>query len=281
MMVQRDDSRNILIVGKESNLSIYLAIRFAEANWKSERISLRHISSLDSTQRKALWRELSKDYRCIIFSGAAIDPSLGEKTLDFLNHQIPLEAIRSTTDLHDNNMVVTIGSALEGIAIHNPYIASKHKLGERALEKTYSGWIHVRTHTLVGEQPPPSHMLLGQLLIALRNQSDFTIHGTHQVREYIHYEQFAGFLSEMIGDYVTCPSKTLQVGGKEITKVHELVQTLMSKFNPSSKLLIDTSLAWQTDQTLERLRTNEVILRNPKAEILVSELVEQWLRREN
>jgi len=270
--------KRIALVGKDSKLSSYMLGQFALHQWEHEVLSLRKLSTMTSEERSAFWDSSRHKFDTFIFAAAVIDPSSSKKTLNFLNFEIPTHAIEIMWRANEPKQFLTLGSALEGVATENPYIASKHRLGVRASDGDIEGWTHIRTHTLVGRTPPPKHMMLGQLLEALRSKTDFTIHGTKQMREYIHYDQFAAFVTDVLdGPDARNLPPTLQVGGTEKTLVADLVKGLMVKFNPESRLHVDESLGWSSDQTVQTAAVNDFTLQTPKALDLVGLLAKNWL----
>jgi nucleoside-diphosphate-sugar epimerase len=240
-------------------------------------LSLREIGAMRTSDRQQFWETLGGKCEAIIFSAAAVDPSLGKNELCRLNYELPLTAIKEISQAQNPPFIATIGSALEGIASDNAYIDSKNRLSLEVENLQLPNWSHVRTHTLLGADLPQGHMLMGQLLSALRNGSNFTIHGRNQFREYLHYSQFAEFLVNMFrGEHEIRPG-VYQVGGREKTNVYTLVEQLMKEFNPKSRLLVNEHLAWQTDQTSDTARSNDFELNNPRGVALVSSLIPGWL----
>jgi len=267
----------VALIGQNSSLSGYLAESLSQSGLDHHLFSLRKISSMSSRKRIQFWNSLDSEFDVFVFSGAAIDPSLSEVTLDFLNYEIPIEGIEQLSKNGASMKFLTIGTALEGIAFDNRYISSKYRLSVKAADWKLPGWTHLRTHTLVGSARPPSHMLLGQLLEAVRTGSDFTIHGTRQVRQYLHYEQFAGFVTGLLSGLIIPSSATPLVGASETTSILSLVKSMMFRFNSESKLYVNEELAWKTDQTSGTVRKNDFELATATGEELVGSLMEKWL----
>lgn len=270
-------SRNIAVVGANSRLSHHLVPELKKLDWGLKLLSLSEISGLRTSERHQLWRSISEQFDTVVFSAAAIDPALPKHQLDLINYKIPIAAIQSLSEGSSPPVIITLGSALEGIASDNFYIDTKNRLSLECASLQFGNWTHLRTHTLLGSAPPPQHMLMGQLLSALKHKSDFTVHGTYQVREYLHYEQFAAFIVDLLLGEVETLAGVHQVGGKEKTILYPLVEQIMKKYNPKSTLFVNENLSWRTDQTLLNARSNDFELNNPTGLDLALSLVPGWL----
>lgn len=228
-------------------------------------------------EQRAYWQDQGNQFGLLLWVGAIINPDEDPRLLRKVNVDMPLTGIRSFLDARPENRAATFGSALEGIALQNAYIASKKALFDELEAMVNPSIMHIRTHTLVGQELPHPHMFLGQLVRAIHSQSDFLMHGTNQVRQFIHYRDFAQVAMEVIDSEVTDRRLLTTVGATACTNLFELATQMMQRFNPRGRVNLDTSKAWTTDQTLTNQAENDLVTGSKDPTVQIQELFEGWL----
>lgn len=272
------NQRHACIVGANSILTTYLEEYLSEKYQSVSKVSSNVMTSMNSSDLRRYWQAEAVRSDLLLWSGAVLIPDADAGTLKRVNVDTPLAAIQSFVEGRPENRVVTFGSALEGIALQNPYIASKKALFDELKGMGNPNVMHVRTHTLIGEELPHGHMFLGQLLRAIQAKENFLMHGTKQVRQFIHYRDFAQATVKAVQSEVPAFQPLTTVGARASTNLFMLATLLMEHFNPKGCVELDTSKAWPTDQTSSNQAENDVLIGPDNPAQQIQELMEGWLK---
>ena len=218
-------SRHLVIVGKNSRLTQAL-IRAAN----SKQFSTTVIATSDCLYSSRLEDALDtlKDEGTSLFLSSAITNPQGDiGQIRAVNVFLPDSVARMLLERGGEIKLVTFGSALE-TKVRNPYFDSKVQMLDRLSPLLDSGLrhLHVRTHTLFGQQPPPEHSLLGQLVQAIRSRTSLEMSNGRQFRKYLTFDSFVHLLLDLDSKL----SGKVQIGTNAAIQIGELINLLLQDY---------------------------------------------------
>ena len=133
---------------------------------------------------------ISNNEKTYVLNCVAIQNSLQDfKEVYYWNMEFAVKLFEIAKELNLN--YVTFGTMSEVFLAENTpnnYLSSKKSLTQHISRIKSEKWTHFRLHTLYGVGVPLPHSFLGQLLIALKTNSNFRMSNGNQIREYHHYE---------------------------------------------------------------------------------------------
>jgi len=135
-------------------------------------------------------KSISNNEKTYLLNCVAIQNSLQDfKDIYYWNLEFAVKLFEIAKEFDLN--YVTFGTMSEVFLDQNTpnnYLSSKKSLTEHISILKSEKWTHFRLHTLYGVGVPLPHSFLGQLLIALKTNSNFRMSNGNQIREYHHYE---------------------------------------------------------------------------------------------
>ncbi len=140
-----------------------------------------------------------KQNSVIFISCGILNPKNSEADLMNSNFYIPRNIIQALEKIQPK--IVTFGSVFERLnKDQNYYILSKYKLSEFVESQVSLGanLLHLRLHTIFGNQQPKSFMFLGQILDSIINNKIFEMTSGSQLREYHHVADEVRAISKII-----------------------------------------------------------------------------------
>lgn len=212
-------------MGKNSRLTQTL-VRVA----KLTQFSTTVISTSDclySTRLEDALDSLEEEEKSLFLSSAVTNPRGEIGQIKAVNVSLPDSVARRLLARGGEIQLVTFGSALETV-VRNPYFDSKVEMLDRLSSFVDSGLrhLHVRTHTLFGQQPPPEHSLLGQLVEAIRSRTPLKMSSGDQFRKYLTFDSFVKLLLSLDSRL----SGNVQVGTNSAIQVGELIDSLLQDY---------------------------------------------------
>lgn len=229
--------KRLCLVGKHSELTKYLIPALSEKDLRVELLSLRDISKLDELERRRIWEGLASSGAQILWVGAIIDPSFDSREIMRVNYELPIEALESIRHSSRDSLIITFGSALENSQTPNPYLFSKLSLARAIQELNSEASVHIRTHTLVSDSPPPGHMFLGQLFLAAKLGQNLTIKSPGQMREYVDARAFSRFIvNEVLDNQLPSRRGVTTVGNGDPIEISMLADEIMREHSPNSQI---------------------------------------------
>lgn len=255
--VERSGDNRIVLVGRGSNLG-----KSIQRCWGSlidfDALSLTEIAGMSFAESRNLVLERSYGASAVIWLGAILDFTKSPAEIERVNFSLPMGAAGALYDAGYSGRFLTIGSALEELIPDNPYFYWKRRLAFEAEDESFRGldWMHVRVHTIVGKQKPREESFLGQLVHALGHSAVFSMHGKSQVRRFQDETELAmALVSEIaLGDFET---RVLTLGPRESVNLYELASEASALSDPPLQIQVDSSGAWEDDQTAGRLVNND------------------------
>jgi len=185
-----------------------------------------------------------------VFASGVTDPKAPEDEIRRVNTETPIsiiEAALSFTRLHSEAMgprFLTLGSIQENfpeLAGRNAYLKSKLDLS-RWIEKKCKDplhskrFVHLRVHTIFSDEFK-SHMFLGQIWEALKNESPFKMSHGMQLREYLHVDDFANAMMQLLAvEWTLGPVMELNHG--DPLALRDLASKIFSRFKSEGLLEI-------------------------------------------
>ena len=254
---ENNASQGLLLVGSGSRLAKAIV-----GSWGPELsidlISSTELANMSSPDATKLMLDRSIKSRAIIWLGAILDSTKPPSEIERINFSLPVSSAKALAESGYAGRFLTIGSALEDLILDNPYFFWKRRLaveaeneGLRALD-----WTHVRVHTIVGRQKPREASFLGQLVSALGHSAVFAMHGTKQVRRFQDETELAkNLISEVALRSVE--TRVVTLGPRESVNLYELASAAAELSDPPLKIQVDSSGAWEDDQTAWRLVNND------------------------
>ena len=145
-----------------------------------------HCVTWNEIKQNSKWKSrLPRSDADLVFANGLTHPGLDPRELLRSNYEFPLALFAEWSDRPYR--FLTFGTVLETfrpIVETNPYVGSKYLLGLRVLGlNDPRRYLHLRLHTLYGENPPP-HLFLGQMQKAIVSGHDFSMSPGNQLREY-------------------------------------------------------------------------------------------------
>lgn len=196
----------IFVLGSRGRLGQAICARYAEEDIvRVDRSVYQSWSDSDantSAIEKYFSQSVSEQSVVYICSGL-LDPQLTENQLQAVNYHLPRNVITAVGAR--GVRVVTFGTAMERTLSSNSYVQSKQLLSQfvEAANAAGASATHVRIHTLYGNGEPAAFMFLGQILNALRTNSNFAMTMGRQLREYHHVDDDALAIRSLIDKKVT------------------------------------------------------------------------------
>ena len=224
-----------------------------------------------------LFCKLAASYDFVFWAGAQIDFRVGTQELHRLNFTIVKDAIDKCHNVNAGVRFVTFGSAFEELSNldSNHYLQSKKALANWIISRDYGNVLHIRTHSLLDDLPPPPFMLLGQLLDALQSGREFVLGSPSAFRQYFTFDDFAQASLEtaLAAEYLE--SRIVQIGGAVPVRLGELVECAIQHFNPSVTMRISNSQSWQSSES--DVHGDSVLLRVPDSLDAAMSHLQVWL----
>lgn len=268
----------VVIVGKGSRLAMELMAGLRHRNVPFEVVSLKELATQTRAQRGKMWQSIPPS-ATVIWVGANTDFGAPREELMKINFQLPVETANQLMEASEDIRFITFGSVFEKHPGTNEYLASKLELAKWLGERRHGRFLHIRTHTLVGKVSPPAHMLLGQLTYAIRQSTPFYLGSPHSTRQYLDQKDFSEWVLSNFHDLGNTYSGSLQVGGAEKVRLHDLVSSLILKFNPSVDLVLDEKYSWESRAPFE-IGVDDFVLANKCSIANVENYFGGWLREE-
>jgi hypothetical protein len=190
-----------------------------------------------------------------IFNAIGIlDPEASKEDSFRINFQFP-KALIEAVEKSDHRLV-TFGTIMENYpdySLTNPYLESKLELFNYIksqgthLQRTY----HMQIHTWYGTGKPHEFMFLGQILHALRTNTEFRMSSGNQLREYHHiYDDL-----EFTRNYLLDPTASvMQVSHGMPLELRKVAEVIFKHFDKLDLLRIG-SLGVAPDANLVSLKT--------------------------
>lgn len=231
-------------------------------------------------RRVDFWAKLieSSRARSLIWASGLIDPNLSESELMEANFQLPREAVRAIQGLKSDVRFVAIGTVLEELGQGNPYVLSKLAFSNWLGAQSDLDYLYLRTHTLIGRNPPPKHMFLGSLLSAHYSGAVFHMSSGRQLRTYIDVDRFAKELASDVFLYPLSPvSGVKSIGGPVPCQLREVATEFRKKMSPGLRIEFDRPEP-KLDFYPENSRTDDLAIgARPSLEICLERLT-GWMK---
>lgn len=236
--------------------------------------------ALSAYEVQEIWFRILEQHEAVnvFWCAGIIDPNTPQPELSAVNFLFPKRHLSAAISKSPNVQFIFIGSVLENRDIRNPYLISKSLLSDWLdCEVPENFFKHVRTHTLLGDSEPPSHMFLGQLLDSARHNGTFVMSEGRQLRQYIDVSVFADFLVKDSSLHESrIPSGTSTVGGSRPCELRVVAEDFRKVSGRRFDLRIDKGLNHPGDQFEPVIDNVELPL--PDSRVLVSDRLLNWLR---
>lgn len=249
----------MLVVGSRGNVAGTLLPKLREHKPGIIVVSLAELSTGSHTERIRFWKEViaGDDKIELVWISACTSNDVPGSELLKLNYELPVEAISTIAGTNKLAKVTTFGTALEGRGLeNNNYVKSKERLSEWLAQCVdESERRHIRTHTLISNFLPKSHMFLGQLLSSIRRRETLYLRTNgRQVREYLDLETFVSFIANAILTNNDTVGSQETIGGGNLLSLKEVVG-LVRKHHFAD---LQVEFATETDSEGEVYRENPI-----------------------
>lgn len=180
-----------------------------------------------------------------ILAGGVTDPKLPREMIfdsNFFSVVKVVDTARGIKPASATYRFMTLGTIHESfneLSKTNPYLESKVALGMWVAEQSRKfgpHYAHLRLQTIYGAEPK-SHMFLGQMLVALRNNELFKMSTGEQLREYHHSDEIAEAMQNLT-DQDWDFGSILNICSGEAIRLAELASSVFKAFDRSELLQI-------------------------------------------
>ena len=173
------------------------------------------------------------------FANGLTDPKISADRLMESNLQFPQRVVAATRN-HPESRFVTFGTIFENFpeaCKFNPYMRSKFELGKWMQTQAQNDprFIHFRLHTLYGGKVAP-HLFIGQMIQAIRSNSEFKMTRGDQIREYHHVDDIAFAVVKILERQQLPPMIELNSGNP--LPLHQIARAVFEAFGKSELLKV-------------------------------------------
>ena len=174
-----------------------------------------------------------------ILANGLTDPKISPDLLMASNLRFPQMAVEAMSG-HPGCRFVTFGTIFENFpeaCKTNPYMRSKLDLSQWILSHSNSDrqFIHFRLHTLYGGKAAP-HLFLGQMIEAIRSNSEFKMTRGDQIREYHHVDDISYAVVKFLDRQ--SPSSVIELNSGIPLPLHEIATTIFEAFGKTPLLKV-------------------------------------------
>jgi hypothetical protein len=280
--VTSEPKRKIVVVGSEGRLAKELRNQLVSANIPFEVLGMRRLARSFIANERASKRFAQSwgENILVIWASGLINPLASRSELQFVNYELPSKFLSHLRESVASLEFVSVGSVLESFESVNNYIQSKKSL-YYWLQSEFPGnaFVHIRTHTLVNESIPPSHMFLGLLAKSLADGGEFRMSEGLQFRQYIEFRVLVKHIVGLLSGPMFSESGIQYFGGSKPVQLRTLVEKLSVRHNPKVKLVFDASLNPSQDFYNQNLQPRSMPNNLEDSLSLITRLMPKWIEQ--